>query len=300
MYVLLVGLNHRTAPIEVRECVAFSGESLDRAYRMLKNAPEIEGAVILATCNRTEVYATAKDVSRGIEFLEGFLAQFSGFAVDKLKKHLYQPNCYDAIMHLFRVAAGLDSMILGEAQILSQVKEAYQTAVQNGASDRVLNALFQKAINVGKKVRTDTAIDRHSLSVSYAAVELARSTLGELAGKTVLVLGAGEMSELTTRYLMANGVQTIIVSNRSYARADSLARELNGRAVHFDQLASTLYFIIPIFVSKNTIIGSSKTNPKGMVKASTKDTYWSTLNIVSRFSPAIKMKKLSTSFKTPK
>jgi glutamyl-tRNA reductase len=236
MYVLLAGLNHRTAPVEVREKLAFSAPVMDKAYEYLKLSEDIEGAVILATCNRTEVYATTRDIARGMDILNRFLEAFSGFSHDQLQGYLYQPTCYDAISHLFRVSSGLDSMILGEAQILAQVKEAYQTAVLKGASDGVLNALFQKAIFVGKKTRTETGIDQHPVSVSYAAVELARQYFDTLEDKCVLVVGAGEMSELATRYLMTNGVKSVIVSNRSYERAQMMAESFNGRAVRFDQL----------------------------------------------------------------
>lgn len=236
MYVLLAGLNHRTAPVEVREKLAFSAAIMEKAYKYLRQCPEIDGAVILATCNRFEIYATTRDIAIGSEALSGFLGRFSGLPYADLKPYLYQPNCHDAIAHLFRVSSGLDSMILGEAQILAQVKDAYQTAIDHQASDGVLNALFQKAIYVGKKTRTDTGIDQHPVSVSYAAVELARQYFTSLEDKSVLVVGAGEMSELATRYLMVNGVKSVIVSNRSYERAVLMAENFNGRAVRFSEL----------------------------------------------------------------
>lgn len=240
MYILLAGLNHRTAPVEVREQFSVCGTKLDYAYKYFENDEIIEGAVILTTCNRTEVYATARDIEKGMEVLQNFLADYSGMEYDYFQDHFYQPNCYDAILHLFRVASGLDSMIVGEPQILGQVKEAHQKAMDAGASDGVLNALFQKAIYVGKMVRTNTDIDRQQFSISHAAVELARDILGELEGKTVMVIGAGEMSELTTRYLMLSGVQSVIVSNRSYEKALTMAEKFEGRAVRFDQLATEM------------------------------------------------------------
>ncbi len=239
MYVLLTGINHKTAPVEIREKFAFAAAELDYAYNELKNE-DVEGLVILNTCNRTEIYATAKDIEAGQERLKSFLITYSGLATEEIEKYLYQPNCYDAIGHLFRVSSGLDSMILGETQVLGQVKEAYEKARELKAVDGVLNALFQKALYVGKKVRTATAIDQHPVSVSYAAVELAKKTLGSLEGKTVLVVGAGETGELTTKYLMANGVSSVIVSNRSYDKAVAMATELNGRAVRFDKLTEEL------------------------------------------------------------
>ena len=167
---------------------------------------------MLSTCNRTEVYATVKDIEQGISVLEEFMASSSGLEIDELRPYLYQPNCYEAIGHLFRVAAGLDSMVLGETQILGQVKDAYNHAIEMGASDGILNTLFQKALHAGKRVRTETGLDRHAVSVSYVAVELARNIFGILEDKTVLVIGAGEMSELTARYLVDNGVSTVMVS----------------------------------------------------------------------------------------
>ena len=240
MYVLLAGLNHKTAPVDIRERFAFCGANLNNAYEFFKNNVDIEGTVILTTCNRTEIYATTRDIERGMVVLKDFMSQYSRMGSQQLEQYLYQPNCYDAIYHLFRVAAGLDSMIVGESQILGQVKDAYQQAVQAGASDGVLNTLFQKAIYVGKKVRTETQINKQPLSVPYAAVELARRSLGSLQGKTVMVVGAGEMSELTTRCLMDNGVQSVIVSNRSYDKAEAMARNFNGRAVRFDLLATEM------------------------------------------------------------
>jgi len=240
MYVLVEGINHTTAPVEIREKFSICGIKLDNAYDYFKNDDVIEGVVILNTCNRTEIYATTKDIEQGMGVIEGFLENYSGMKYEEIKSYFYQPTCYDAIMHIFRVASGLDSMIVGEDQILGQVKEVHQKAMEAGASDGVLNTLFQKAINVGKRVRTDTIIDKQPLSVSYAAVEFARKVLGNLENKTVIVVGAGEMSELTTKYLMLNGVQSVIVSNRSYDRAVNMARKFNGRAVRFDQLTTEL------------------------------------------------------------
>ena len=191
MYVLLAGLNHRTAPVEVREKLAISGPELEKAYQNLADNEKISGAVILATCNRTEIYATTRNIEKGQKVLLGFLQDYSKINASELYQYLYQPNCYEAIMHLFRVASGLDSMILGETEILGQVKEAYQSAIDTKASDSVLNTLFQKAIYVGKKVRNQTEIDKHPISVWHAAVQLAEFALGNLQEKTVMIVGAG-------------------------------------------------------------------------------------------------------------
>jgi glutamyl-tRNA reductase len=239
MYVLLTGINHQTAPVEIREKFAFSPDQLENVYDQIKN-DEVEGLVILNTCNRTELYATARDIEAGQKHLKTFLLDYSGLSAEEIDKYVYQPNCYAAINHLFRVSSGLDSMILGETQVLGQVKEAYQKAQELKASDGVLNSLFQKALYVGKKVRTETAIDQHPVSVSYAAVELAKKVLGSLEDKTVLVVGAGEVGDLTTKYLLQNGVHSVIVSNRSYDKAVEMADCFNGRAVKFDALGEEL------------------------------------------------------------
>ncbi|MEA4926486.1 MAG: glutamyl-tRNA reductase [Syntrophomonadaceae bacterium] len=239
MYVLLTGINHQTAPVEIRERFAFASNELAGLYDRVKEA-EVEGVVILNTCNRTELYATARDIEAGQKHLKEFLLDYSGLAAEEIDKYVYQPNCYAAINHLFKVSSGLDSMILGETQVLGQVKEAYQKAQELKASDGVLNSLFQKAIYVGKKVRTETAIDQHPVSVSYAAVELAKKVLGPLADKTVLVVGTGEIGDLTTKYLLQNGVHSVIVSNRSYDKAVEIAESLNGRAIRFDALSEEL------------------------------------------------------------
>ncbi|HZK43675.1 MAG TPA: glutamyl-tRNA reductase [Syntrophomonadaceae bacterium] len=236
----MAGLNHKTAPVEIREHFTISGAKLSESYLYLNNRPGIEGAVILDTCNRMEIYATSKNIEEGTKALEDFLVRSSGFNPEYLEKYIYQPSCYDTIAHLFRVTSGLESMILGETQILGQVSDSYDNARKLKSSDGVLNSLFQRAIYVGKKVRTETGIDSHPVSVSYAAVNLAKNIFGSLENKTVMVIGAGEMSELTTKYLMQNGVSSVIVSNRSYEKAVQMAEEFNGRAVKFDKLSAEL------------------------------------------------------------
>ena len=240
MYILVTGLNHRTAPVEIRERLAFGEPVPQNIYDRLTCRDELHGVLVLSTCNRTEVYATVKDIEQGVGVLEEFMASSSGLEIDELRPYLYQPNCYEAIGHLFRVAAGLGSMVLGETQILGQVKDAYNHAIEMGASDGILNTLFQKALHAGKRVRTETGLDRHAVSVSYVAVELARNIFGILEDKTVLVIGAGEMSELTARYLVDNGVSTVMVSNRSYERAVSLAERVDGTAISFADLPGWL------------------------------------------------------------
>jgi glutamyl-tRNA reductase len=236
MHIAVVGLNHRTAPVEVREKLSFSGDTLGDALKQLKSYPVIQGCAILSTCNRTEIYAATMEMDEGLNAIWDFLSGFSGTDISQIKNFTYCHTLYDTIRHIFRVAAGLDSMLLGETEILGQVRMAYQQAVDYGATNRVLNMLFQQAITIGKRVRTETGIDKNAVSTGYAAVELARTHLSSLASSTVLLVGAGKISELTARHLVANGVTSVIVSNRSFERAESLAAQFKGKAVKFNEM----------------------------------------------------------------
>ncbi|MFZ5632744.1 MAG: glutamyl-tRNA reductase [Bacillota bacterium] len=236
MLILAVGVNHRTAPVEIREKLSFSDSSLGEWLEKLNSYPAIEGCAIISTCNRTEIYAATREMDEGLGAVWDFLSAKSGVDISEIKNCTYVHNLYDAIRHLFRVASGLDSMVLGETQILGQVRHAYQAACEYGATNKVLNTLFQQAITVGKRVRTETGIDRNPVSISYIAVELAKQMFGSLQGREVLVIGAGKMSENTALHLVSNGVSGIIVSNRSFDRAVRMARRFNGRAVRFDDL----------------------------------------------------------------
>jgi len=234
--IVVVGLSHKTAPVEVRERLSFAGDSLGEALKQLKTCPTIQGCAILSTCNRTEVYAAALEVDEGLNAIRGFLSRWSGVDISEIKNFTYCHTLYDAIRHLFRVAAGLDSMLLGETEVLGQVRAAYRQACEFAVTNRVLNTLFQQAITVGKRVRTETGIDRNAVSVSYAAVELAKSRLGSLNRCLALIIGAGKMSGLAAKHLAASGVSGIVVSNRSFERAKELAAEISGRAVNFSEL----------------------------------------------------------------
>jgi len=234
--IVVVGLNHRTAPVEVREKMSFSEHSLKNALEKLKSYPLIEGCAILSTCNRTEIYAATKEMDEGLNSIWEFLAQWSGISILEVKNFTYCHTLYDTIRHIFRVAAGLDSMVLGETQILGQVRETYRQAVTYKATNGVLNTLFQQAITIGKRIRYETGIDRNAVSISFVAVEMARRHLGSLENKMVLVVGAGKMSALTAKHLVANGVSGVIVSNRSFERAERLAAQFQGKAVKFDEL----------------------------------------------------------------
>ena len=236
MYLVTVGLNHKTAPVEVREKLSFSEDNIPKHLDKLTSHNIIRGCIILSTCNRTEVYAAVLDVDKGLTKIREHLAKCCNLELSKVMNYLYTYTLYDVITHLFRVASGLDSMVLGETQILGQVKTAYQAACEYGSTNRVLNTLFQQAIAVGKKVRTDTQIDRNAVSISYAAVELAKQLFGGLDGKSILVVGAGKMSELTAKHLVSNGVSDVLVANRSFDKAVALAEVFGGKAINYGEL----------------------------------------------------------------
>ncbi|MDD4168716.1 MAG: glutamyl-tRNA reductase [Desulfotomaculaceae bacterium] len=240
MLIVVVGLSHRTAPVELREGLSFAGSSLQKALRQIKAYPAIRGCAVLSTCNRTEVYAATLEMDEGLSAVWDFLSRWAQVDISEIKNFTYSHTLCDAVRHLFRVASGLDSMLLGETEILGQVRLAYQEACADEATNRVLNTLFQQAIVVGKRVRTETGIDQSAVSVSYAAVELARRHLGNLNNCRVLLIGAGKMSELSAQYLVAHGVSSIIISNRSFERARAMAGQMGGRAVKFDELPQSL------------------------------------------------------------
>ena len=236
MYILIVGLNHKTAPVEIREKLTFTKTQIPKALEELHSKQSITSCIILATCNRTEIYATVDDIEKGLNSVKDFMSTCCNFNKNELRQYLYVKTLHEGVRHLFCVISGLDSMVLGETQILGQVKEAYEEALKNKTTNNVLNSLFQNAITTGKRVRTETQIDQNAVSVSYVAVELAKQTFENLSERTVLVLGAGEMSRLTAKHLLSNGVSTIMVSNRSFDRAVAMAEEFNGKAVKFDEL----------------------------------------------------------------
>jgi len=233
MPLVVLGLNYKTAPVEVRECLAFSEEQIKQGLRHLHEYDDILECVILSTCNRTEMYAVVEDVEDALSMLEGFLGKMSDSAA-QVSGHLFYYLEEECIRHLFRVVSSLDSQIVGEGQILSQVKSAYSIARDAGVTSTVLNTLFNRAIAVGKKVRTKTRIAYNAVSISYAAVELAKKIFGDLSKSNILLLGAGEMSELTARHLVSSGVKTVFVSNRNYSRAATLAEKFRGVAVPFE------------------------------------------------------------------
>ncbi|HWR39032.1 MAG TPA: glutamyl-tRNA reductase [Patescibacteria group bacterium] len=235
MQLVVLGLNHRTAPVAVRECLAFSEDQIKNALQHLHEYDEIRECVVLSTCNRTEVYAVVEEADDALSALQDFLDRMAPGALSETDyEYLFYYQEEECIRHLFRVSASLDSLVLGEGQILSQVKKAYTIARDSCATSTVLNTLFNRAIAVGKRIRTSTRIAFSAVSVSYAAVQLAKKCFGDLSQSNVLVLGAGEMSELTARHLVDNGVKTVFVSNRNFERAVALADKFRGVAVPFE------------------------------------------------------------------
>lgn len=236
MHFLVLGLNHKTAPVEVRERLSFGGERLHEVLQGLTALPSLDETAVLSTCNRTELYAITGDLHAAERDLVGFLGMKVAASEPPLDQFLYRAHDLEAVQHLFRVAAGLDSMILGEAQILGQVKDALHAALNANSLGVHLGKVFRQAIEVGKRVRTETGIGQNAVSVSYAAVELARQIFGDLGGKAVLIVGAGETGELTARTLTAHGASAILVANRTYERAVELAAQFGGEAFPFENL----------------------------------------------------------------
>lgn len=231
MEILCLGLNHHTAPIELRERFAIPDGEVSTLAAQLRATPGVQEAVVVSTCNRVEFYVAAEATADGFAAVHEVVAA-RGTAPDG--DGFIRLNTAASIRHLFRVVSGLESMVLGETEILGQVKKAYAAASGAGATSKHLNKLFQRAFNVAKEVRTKTAITRGAVSVGSVAVELAEKIFGRLADCHVMILGAGEMSELTAGALSARGVRTIFVANRSYDRAVALADKMNGKAIHFD------------------------------------------------------------------
>ncbi|MEK7286426.1 MAG: glutamyl-tRNA reductase [Nitrospirota bacterium] len=235
MNIIVVGINHRTAPIEVREQFAFSNGEIEKSLYQLKENPLISEALILSTCNRVELYAVVAETRTGYDLLKQFFLNRSKLANDNATAaalYLYESNA--CLKHLFRVASSLDSMMIGEPQILGQIKDAFDLAMRHQATGLILNKVFKKAISVAKRVRTETKIAENAVSISFAAVELAKKIFGDLSKKSVMLIGAGEMAELAACHFMSNGIKTLFIANRSYERTLELASEYQGTPVRFE------------------------------------------------------------------
>jgi len=240
MELLVVGLNHKTAPIEIRECLAFPGDKLEEALSKVHGLPSVRENMIVSTCNRVEVYVATREIEKATRDLKEFLSQYHGLPLKEFERCLYAHTGEEAVRHIFRVASSLDSMVLGEPQILGQIKDAYDLSQQAKTSGLILHRLLHRAFHVAKRVRTETKIVVGGISVSSVAVELAEKIFGTLQKKTVLLIGAGEMCELAARHLVSAGAEKIMVTNRTYERAASLAQEFRGEAIPFESMSQGL------------------------------------------------------------
>lgn len=238
MSILLVGLNHKTAPVELREQFTAGEEAFADGLQCLMEGGVCREALIVSTCNRVEVLAETGDrgETEGADQIREMLSRLRSLPQDSFRNHLYQHVDDAAVRHIFRVAASLDSLVVGEAQILGQVRKAYSAAVEAGTAGRVLNRLIHHTFRVAKRVRTETGIAANAVSISYMAVELGKKVFGNLAQRRVLVVGAGEMAELAVKHLVGAGASKVMVVNRSFEAAQRLAGEFNGEAFEFERL----------------------------------------------------------------
>jgi glutamyl-tRNA reductase len=237
--IVLLGVNHNTAPVEVRERLSLSGSDTP-ALRLFSELPSCEEVVFLSTCNRVEVLISSSCLDEVKESIKGLWQQRGEMDSSTLQEVLYEYEGMSAIRHLFRVASSLDSMVVGEPQILGQLKDAYRMALEAKTAGMVLNRLLHKAFSVAKKVRTETRIASHAVSISYAAVELAKKIFGDLSGKGGMLIGAGEMAELAAQHLISSGAGKLVVANRTLSRAVELARSLGGSAISLEEVEDAL------------------------------------------------------------
>lgn len=240
MNLLLIGVNHKTAAVGLREKLAGLIPDVAAAYQSLKAWPEFSELLLYTTCNRVELLCATAEPEGALARAKAFFSMHPQIPADALEESLYVRQDQDAVQHLFRVAASLDSMVVGEPQILGQIKEAYRQATRHQATGAVLNRLLHKTFSVAKRVRRETGIGDHAVSVSYAAVALGRKIFGDLSGKAVLLVGAGEMAELALEHLQGQGVARIMVANRTLERGLILARRFGGEAVSLEELAEQL------------------------------------------------------------
>jgi glutamyl-tRNA reductase len=254
--IILIGLNHKTASVNIRECLAFSHDETRSALSNLRAMAAIEEAMLISTCNRVELLIAAKEAHNAVDEAKGFLARFKQLALDEFESSLYLHQGEEAVRHVFRVAASLDSMVVGEPQILGQIKTAYRAATEEKTSGVILNRLLHKTFFVAKRIRSETGIGDHAVSISYAAIELGRKIFGDLEGKQVLLIGAGEMAELAVEHLIRHRSGHIFVANRTFERGVELAAAYKGTALRFEE--------IPDYLRRVDIIISS-TGAKGFI-----------------------------------
>ncbi|MDO9462203.1 MAG: glutamyl-tRNA reductase, partial [Deltaproteobacteria bacterium] len=237
--IVLIGLNHETAPVEIRERLTFGGDR-ELPFTLIRKIPFVKEFIFLSTCNRVEVLMTTPDPANAEMEIKKAFTESNSIPLGDFERCLYIYHEEEAAKHLFRVAASLDSMVLGEPQILGQIKDAYRQAADQKTSGVILNRLLHKTFSVAKRVRTETGICSHAVSISFAAVELARKIFADLKGKRAMLIGAGEMAELAAENLISNGEAEIVVANRTLERAIDLAQKFKGRAVSLDEVYDQL------------------------------------------------------------
>jgi len=234
--IIVTGLNHKTAPIEIRERLSFQESELEEALLRVNLLPSIKENIILSTCNRVEIYAVTRNPETAIRELKEFLSQYHNIPLIDFERSIYSFISDEAVRHIFRVASSLDSMVVGEPQILGQIKNAYNIAMELKTSGFILHRLLHRAFHVAKRVRNETKISLSAVSVSSVAVDLAQKIFGNLEKKNILLVGAGEMSELAARHFISAGVEKIVITNRTFERALSLAKEFKGEAIPFEDM----------------------------------------------------------------
>ncbi|WP_274307598.1 glutamyl-tRNA reductase [Solibacillus daqui] len=240
MHTLVVGLNYKTAPVEIREKLSFIESDIPNAMEALQNQKSILENVIISTCNRTEIYAVVDQLHTGRHYIKQFLANWFNIPMEQFEDHLFIREEEASLDHLFRVIAGIDSMVLGETQILGQVKKSFLKGQELGTTGTIYNHLFKQAVTFAKRAHSETAIGENAVSVSYAAVELAKKIFGSLQNKHVAILGAGKMGELAIQNLHGNGVGKVTVINRTFEKAQNLASKFDGDAKAMNELQCTL------------------------------------------------------------
>lgn len=238
--IVLLGLNHKTAPVELRERLAFSEDETATCLEALGECPDISEIIIISTCNRVEMLLASENSHNAVNAVKMFIARFKNLPVARFEEALYIYDGDEATRHIFRVASSLDSMIVGESQVLGQIKKAYRAATLQKTSGVILNRLLHKTFSVAKRVRSETGIGDHAVSISYAAVELGRKIFGSLDGKKVLLVGAGEMAELAVEHLIRNRVGEIFVANRTFKHCVELAKNFNGRPIRTEEVTGCL------------------------------------------------------------
>ena len=246
--IILIGINHKTAPVELRECIAFSEDESASALQTLSRKPHIKELLLFSTCNRVEVLVVTENKREAIDSTKDYIAEVNKIPRQAFEDSLYIHEGDEAVRHVFRVASSLDSMVVGEPQILGQVKDAYRLATETKVSGVILNRLLHRTFFVAKRIRTETGIGGHAVSISYAAVELGRKIFGSLERKNVLLVGAGEMAELAVEHLIRNKVGDIYVANRTFENGVELARRFNGQALRFEEIADCLK-VVDIIIS---------------------------------------------------